>query len=184
MRGANYTVVMKVLDACKTIYSRLKLQKMFYILRSLGYPVSERFKYKQYGPYSHELASEIETSVRLGYLSEKEVSRETAEEGGNPYLRYDIRITKKGKEFLHSAAEEWTEELHLDRVGEVSKVLNRSQPKQLELLATLMYVHDVGVKGDIGKYVRRLKPKFSKAQIDRGLKRVKKIRDELALVKD
>lgn len=172
-------ILMTVADASGTIHSRLKLQKMFYILRSLGYPISKRFKYKDYGPYSHELASEVETFVRLGYLDETRVEEVASGEEDDSYTRYDIRIDERGEEFLKNAAEA-SEGLNLDRIRLVARELNSYRPEDLELIATLMYVEDMRINEEPKEFLRRMKPKFSDRDIDRGLVLVSKFRNELA----
>lgn len=165
---------MHVFSACRKIYSRLKAQKLFYVLRSLGYPVRERYKYKDYGPYSEELASEIETSVRLGYLDEEEVRKDSEDEEVS-YTRYDLEMTSKGEEFLRKFPERRLGPGEAEALKGAARALNEYTPTQLELIATLMYVRDVGVKGDRAKYVMGLKPKFQAKDIEKALGTIRRL---------
>jgi len=174
-----YAKLLAVFEQSAKVHSRIKAQKMFYILKSLGYPVSEKFEYRNYGPYSEELASELRSSVNADFLSEEKTKRE--EEWTDEtivYQRYDYSITPKGKEFLRA---------YLNRLPQLSPVtqtmanvaaeLNGYTPKQLELISTIMFLEDQPVRSDlILSMVQSLKPQFTMHEIQEATEIVKSLR--------
>src|SRR3989442_6883966 len=96
---AKYARMLAVVQRCERIHSRLKVHKIFYVLKSLGYPVHERFEYRQHGPYSDDLASDLQSAVNATYIEETMI--EVAEEGDEePYRRYDYSIGRRGAELI------------------------------------------------------------------------------------
>jgi uncharacterized protein YwgA len=174
-----YAKLLAVFEQSGKVHSRIKAQKLFYILKSLGYPVSEKFEYRNYGPYSEELASELRSSVNADFLSEEKTERE--EEWTDEtivYQRYDYSITRKGEEFLHAYLKRSP---HLVTVAQtmadVAVELNAYTPKQLELISTIMFLEDQPVRSDlILPMVQSLKPQFTLPEIQEAIEIIKSLR--------
>jgi uncharacterized protein YwgA len=163
---AKYARMAAVVQRCERVHSRLKLHKMFYILKSLGYPVRERFEYRHYGPYSVELAANLVSAVNVEYVQESIVEGPD-EEDEDPYRRYDYSFGRRGSEFLKRLfSSDPTLAEVADAMASVAEELNRSRPLQLELVATLMFLQDENVRSDlIVEVLRGNKPQYTEAEV-------------------
>ena len=160
-----YARLMAIFQRCGKIRSRIKIQKIVYVLQSLGYPLTERYEYRHYGPYSEDLASEIRSCVNARYLEEEKVEGEGEEDQG--YTRYDLSIAPRGGQFLEARLRaDATETTTLEKMGEIAWRLNAHGSAKLELLATLMYLEDNGTRPDlIVTMLNDLKPQFLAGEI-------------------
>jgi uncharacterized protein YwgA len=160
-----YARLMAIFQRCGKIRSRIKIQKIVYVLRSLGYPLTERYEYRHYGPYSEDLASELLSCVNARYLEEEKVEGEGEEDQG--YTRYDLSIAPRGVQFLETRLRaDATETAALQRMSEMAGRLNAHGSAKLELLATLMYLEDNGARPDLMvTMLNDLKPQFHAREI-------------------
>ncbi len=155
-----YTRIALAVNACKDgVRGRKKLQKMIYIAQALGYPFREDFTLYWYGPYSHELASELRRMEELSILNERQPP---------PYI---IELTETGKSFLEYFKNNIIKEMGTEqfpKMIDLFRYLSHYRPWQLEILATLFYFHRVENRGpDLLKdVVGKIKPKFSSQEID------------------
>jgi uncharacterized protein YwgA len=51
-----------------SVYGRVRMQKMFYLLDRMGLGSGLQYEYHHYGPYSAELTEEIKDAVAFGFL--------------------------------------------------------------------------------------------------------------------
>ena len=177
-----YAKLLAVFERSGKVHSRIKAQKIFYILKSLGYPVSEKFEYRNYGPYSEELASELRSSVNADFLEEEKTEREEEwQDETIAYQRYDYSISPKGEDFLRSYMKRSPQLLVVaESMATGAAELNSYSPKQLELVSTLMFLEDQPVRDDlILPMVQSLKPQFTLHEIQEGLEIVKRLRTTL-----
>src|SRR2546428_10044271 len=174
---AKYALIVAVVRRCRKLHSRLKVQKIFYVLKSLGYPVLERFEYRQHGPYSDDLASELQSAVNADYLREEQ-TRVEAEEDEQPYQRYDYSLGKTGANLVASRlASDPTLAAIAEEMADVASELNESKPIQLELVATLMFLQDQGVRPDlIVDVLKSNKPQYTDAEIQAALEFIRDLR--------
>ena len=102
-------------DAGGRIVGRTRLQKIAYLLDVAGYGDGFVFRYKHFGPYSHEVAESARRGALLGYFSE---TRHVAPWGGS-YSVYEVDDGSSGnastgrKELAGLAAESSAIELEL-----------------------------------------------------------------------
>lgn len=174
-----YAKLLAVFRRVGRVHSRIKAQKLLYILKSLGYPVSEKFEYRNYGPYSEELASELRSSVNAEFLLEERTEREEVwSDETIPYERYDYSVTPRGEEFLETYLQR-NPQLGsvVDQMAEVGEGLNDYSPRQLELIATLMFLEDKPVRDDlIVPMIESLKPQFTRDEIEQARHVVSELR--------
>jgi uncharacterized protein YwgA len=174
---AKYARLVAIVRRCGTLHSRLKVHKIFYILKSLGYPVREGFDYRHYGPYSGDLASELRSATNAEYLREAEAQVEV-DEDEEPHRRYDYSVGPRGSRFVES---QFTENPTLGAVaGEMAELaaeLNESLPLRLELVATLMFLQDMGVRPEIiANVLRASKPHYTEGEVREALEHIAELR--------
>lgn len=174
---AKYVRLVVVVQRCRTVHSRLKLHKIVYILKSLGYPVRERFEYRHYGPYSGDLASELQSAVNADYVQER-MTETPGEEDEEPYRRYDYSPGRRGSEFVSNVlSSDPTLAAVADSMAGVAEELSQSPPTRLELVATLMFLQDQNVPRDlIGGVLQASKPQFTEAAIRTALEYIAELR--------
>ena len=174
---ARYAKLVAVVQRCRKVHSRLKVQKIFYILKSLGYPVSERYEYRHYGPYSDDLASELQSAVNAAYLLEERTEVE-AEEDEEPHRRYDYSLGQEGPRFISKQfATDPALAAVSDEMARVAESLNASRPLQLELVATLMFLQDENVRSDlILGVLKSNKPQYTDKEIQEALEFITDLR--------
>jgi len=155
-----------VIQRCEWIHSRLKVHKIFYVLKSLGYPVRERFEYRQHGPYSEDLASNLQSAVNATYVEERMIEV-AGEEDEEPYRRYDYSLGQRGSEFIKRLFFlDPTLAAVTDAMAKVANELNQSRPIRLELVATLMFLQDENVRPDlIVGVLRSSKPQYTDDEV-------------------
>ncbi len=183
-----YVKLLAIFERCGKIYSRIKIQKMLYIIKSLGFPVTEEYEYRDYGPYSEELASELRSSVNARFLLEEKVAgpRELGyepdfyEDEADAYERFDLSVAARGGQFLK---EQLSQNPGLEpisaQMAELAADLNKYPPRKLELIATLMFIEDQeGNPKHVVKVLKSLKPQFSAKEIEEALGLIKVLRAE------
>ncbi len=176
-----YAKLLTVFERCGRIYSRIKVQKIFYVLQSLGYPVTEKYEYRNYGPYSEDLAAELRSSVNADFLSESKVEKveEWADENIT-YERYDFSVTSRGARFAKAYLDKDSRlKTSAEAMGEVAAELNKYSPRKLELMATLMFLQDQGTRDDLlVSVLQSLKPQFTQTEVEQALTLIPKLRRE------
>jgi uncharacterized protein len=65
-----------VRDAGGKVVGRTRLQKIAYLLEITGLGNGFRFEYRQFGPYSEQLASAVDVAVLFKQLDEEEIEKE------------------------------------------------------------------------------------------------------------
>jgi uncharacterized protein YwgA len=182
-RMENYAKILAIFESAGTIHSRIKIQKMIYILKSLGYPLNERYEYRHFGPYSEQLASELTASVNTGFLDEKEADSRSGDDLPPDYQRFDLSLTDRGRKFLEVTVKK-NQQLgtQAEGISRVAKHLQAYSPTELELIATLMYLQDQKVPTDqLNTMLRNLKPKFTPEQASKAIGRIEGLRAQLSL---
>ena len=81
---------------CEPVQGRTKMQKLIFLMQQKLESQSNMYLYqaKDYGPFSWQLASDIDYLRANGYITEKKRIRS---DGGE---RYILKITEKGQEFV------------------------------------------------------------------------------------
>ena len=114
------------------VAGRKKLQKIVFLLQSVGAPLTARFEYHFYGPFSEQLADEVRWLVQTGQLIEE--PRQTP--GGH-------------REYVYRAGEAApSAEAFPAPYVTVGRHLNRLDARCLELMATMQYLRARGMTAD------------------------------------
>lgn len=141
----NHAKLMQFFSEAEEVTGRKKLQKMIYILQSLGVPFEEKFQFHFYGPYSEELSLRIEELCNLGFIHERK-------EVKSNYFQYHYSLTKDGTAFLQQFS---------TNLPDCTKMITRLQEKSsrfLELVSTMLYFRELP-KREVEEKVHTVKPK-------------------------
>jgi uncharacterized protein YwgA len=110
----------------KEIRGRKRLQKLGYITKAIGAPVSAKFSLHDYGPYSSEIASATEMLTFLGELDESDVQLGAAKIFVKTYkLNNKVNVDKKLSKSVQTALE----------------LLRRYSTIELEIASTILFFH-------------------------------------------
>jgi len=95
MREFDEMKLARVIDACEGIDGRVKMQKIIYLLRAMGYSLPfDDFTIRQHGPFSRAVACCTDVLKEAVFVEEdRERLDETA--GGKPVFQYNYTIRKE-----------------------------------------------------------------------------------------
>jgi uncharacterized protein YwgA len=140
---------------------KTKLQKMVYLLEKLkNVSVGYDFTFYTYGPFSSDLAADLDYVTTLGGVQvnyEPGINMYEISPGPNA-----DRLTEKSKDFLNE---------NKAALDEIIQRFGTRQAKELELLATLVFVAKSGVREDSAliEKTKELKSKFPLNEIREAL---------------
>jgi hypothetical protein len=109
---------------------RTAIQKLVYFAKTLGVPIPCSFEIYTYGPYSDAITFSVDSMLADDVL--KDISKDQ-----NKYSSY--RLGDNANELLN--AYRTVIEPHLRAIDAVVQSLGSFEPKQLELIATLHFIH-------------------------------------------
>jgi uncharacterized protein YwgA len=178
---AKYARLVAIVQRCGIVHSRLKVHKILYVLKSLGYPVREQFEYRHYGPYSGDVTAELQSAVNAQYVDER-VIETGGEEDEEPYKRYDYSPGRGASDFVSRVFKaDPTLAAVADAMASVAEELCQSSPSRLELIATLMFLQDQNVSRDLlVRVLQGNKPQFTEAEIRAALQYIGELRSRAA----
>ena len=147
-----------LIDSLGVIKSRKAYQKLIYLTKALGVPLEGSYKMYYYGPYSDEIAKELD------YMLFRDIIRVQNDS-------YCFISGSKAKSIV-----EENQEFIKKYQSELDKVINsfgKLEPMQLEIIATthfiynnLKHLYNITDKSIIIDKVKKAKsPKFSEEQI-------------------
>ncbi len=148
-----------------SVDGRKKLQKLVYLIQHKGGPFQEVFQYHLYGPFSEQLANEIEEMKVFGLV------RETQEPTSSGY-KYRYSITKHGTQLLQSLSDSG-----LKPFKELIAELGQYDARDLELKATILFLAESNFQEpDIIRSIKQLKPdqNYSDSEIKESLRYLRK----------
>jgi|GEM_PF-315507 uncharacterized protein YwgA len=143
--------LLRLINALGKVDGRKKLQKIVYILQSMGYPFPQRFGYLHYGPYSSGLAAEMDSLVSAGLVTEQK-----RDGGGYESYVYELGAdaTNLLKELKKTDEPIWA--THAVK-------FNKQDANSLEALSTVIYLRKNGFCGDgLRDRFTALKPQLKK----------------------
>lgn len=158
-----YANIIELLSIAGEIDGRKKIQKIVYILKSLGANFVENFYFHYYGPYSDTLTIELEELKMMNIIEE-----EKNDSGLFPKYRYKL---KKEIDIQHN----------LDKYKDLIEKLNNQKSRFLELVSTIIYFEHEGYPRD--KIVNKIKivksdKNYTDEEIDSAFNFLKVIHDE------
>ena len=141
-----------------SVYGRVRLQKMFYLLDRIGLGSELDYEYHYYGPYSAELTEQIKDAVAFGFIEETPARRAS---DGVPYSVFGRPTVELGESL--GALDRRTSERALVRMqGESATVL--------ELAATIDWLQTREEVPDWQRELfRRKGAKAESGRVDRAL---------------
>ncbi len=163
-----YSVTSYLVESMGKIRGKKAFQKLIYFSKAMGVPLTESYKMYYYGPYSEQVADELEACVGLGILDKDDES-------------FNFISGEKSKETLEQYSDSINE--YKDRLNKVVEYFGGCDPMTLEILATthfiynnMKHLYDITDKENIIKEVEQVKyPKFSKDEILSAYKKLESI---------
>lgn len=136
---------------------KTQVQKLVYFAQQCGVPLGYKYEIYHYGPYSFELSHDLGSLDSLGVLN---VDSDPSGFG------FDISVGKFAERFK-------IEPKYQKKIEKVTNQFGLNTPAQLEVKATVHFVHSVikekvaasKVKSEVIQKVRALKPRFTDAFI-------------------
>ena len=128
--------VAKLVQICRKIESRKKLQKLVYILQQMGNPFHQQFEYLHYGPYSSDLKREIDQLVEAGLIQEESTQ-------AHIFSQYNYGPTANLSDLLRNFGGE-----EKPSWAELATDLNRESPQTLEAISTILFLRQKGFGED------------------------------------
>jgi uncharacterized protein YwgA len=164
-----FVSILRIVDwAGGTVHGRKKLQKTVYLLQTLGAPIDERFGFHFYGPYSEELAEEVDLVRHAGWLNE---SKSVIPNG----YASTFELTEEGRLVLADASES----LDASLAPVVQRICQESA-RFLELVATVEFLRRTGLSMEETRArIPQLKPEqsYTSEEIERALGFVPDLRE-------
>lgn len=148
-----------VLAAGGQLIGKIRLQKAVYLLDQMGLASGFSYEYHHYGPYSEELAEQVEDDVIFGRL-EADLRRRQSD--GVPYVAYGAQTAGIGDPI----------DAHMprSRVRDALAQMERRSATVLELAATMHWLAVVEGRSDwSAELVRRKGAKTKQGRQERAL---------------
>ena len=155
--------IVRKLNQADSWTGRMHIQKFVYFARELlGLPLNYEFILYQRGPYSFDLDTDIQSLRSIGAVEIR------------PRPPYGPSYSSTGLGEVISRLSTVDGETD-DRLTALAKELGPKQAKDLELLATTLYVlrKEHRSEPDVVKRVLSLKPQFTKDQAEKALQQVR-----------
>lgn len=145
--------LLRLVQVCRKIEGRKKLQKIVHILREAGYPFHYRYSFHLHGPFSAELKRDIDLFSEENLLDERESTTRYGE-----FAQYEYRPTDQTNILLS--------ELEADSEpvvwSSLAVRLNEKSAQELEAISTILYLLRSGTKRDeLKARFESLKPQLS-----------------------
>jgi uncharacterized protein YwgA len=149
----------RVIDASGGIDGRVKMQKIVYLLRAMGYDLPfDDFRIRQHGPYSRAVACAADLLSDVGFVREKLEPLEIVNDLGEQANRYSYELEERASTLAktHFKVEPPHGKPSIDEVAPKLKARDR---RVLEVAATKVYLQaEEGLKGgELDTELRRLK---------------------------
>lgn len=164
MRYLDEMKLARVIDACGGIDGRVKMQKIVYLLVTMGYDLPyDDFVIRQQGPFSRAVACSADI-LTSGEFVREEVTPLGPNERGEPMVQYSYAVRDDIAPFIrqHFDVSAGTRKPRVDEIGSELRSLDR---KVLEVAATRLYLErEDGLRGEEAESeLRRLKGHLAEA---------------------
>ena len=139
MRDFDEMKLARVVDACGGIDGRVKMQKIVYLLKAMGYDLPfDDFRIRQHGPFSRAVACSADV-LKGGQILVEEEKAHGTDPHGEPILQYSYIVRDKLKSLIRESFD-IAEPEGKPPVDEVGKELNEHDRPVLEVAATRVYL--------------------------------------------
>ena len=161
----NWLKLLRIVEATDEFSGAVKLQKVAYILQSLGRVPGEQFRWHRFGPYSPSIASRLDELEDMGALS-----IERPETAG---VAHSFRLTECGRSIIEVLGDEADAP-----IGELARELYEWSREELEVAASIDYLRRHGRTSDEAiEEVKSLKAGISADVIDTAKQKLQDFRD-------
>jgi len=139
MRDFDEMKLARVIDSCNGIDGRVKMQKIVYLLKAMGYPLPfDDFTIRQHGPFSRAVACSADVLKEVGILAETTEELGTGSQG-DPVRQYNYALCEEVAPLIRE---------HFDvsappgkpSIDKVAARLNREDRAVLEVAATRLFL--------------------------------------------
>ena len=159
----DYLRICFAIRECEGIRGRKRIHKLFYLSKQAGVPIDAQFEWNNYGPYSMELASFIDSLDKIGYIKEVSEDLDFGE-------RYSYYIEEMGVTFLIKSKTE--SEKSYEHFSRILRELNKMDTKTLERYASIHYLMNEGFSEEYLKRFLKYTKKYSDSEIEEGKKEI------------
>lgn len=161
-----YLPVCYAVGKLNEIQGRKRFQKMVFLSKEAGIPFDEMFEWNNYGPFSKELASEIDSLCKMGFLLEDSI-----ESCDN--IEYHYKLSEKGQGFLNKSLSKDSEVYK--RFDKVLSILEKYDTKDLEKLASIKFLENRGYDLDYIKVFLEYTKSYTDKEVEDGEKSVNEL---------
>lgn len=154
-------LVLYVFSLSNEIKGRKKLQKMVYLINSLGWNAFSDYRLYLYGPYSDGLSYEILNLKEEGMLKE-----EISDKG------YTYKLTKTGDDIYKILEKRISETQIKERTNDILKIIQEYTADKLELISTLVYINNKNPglnRQNLKQEIMKIKPKYKAKEIENAM---------------
>lgn len=158
-----FVTILSLLENAQRNVGKTFIQKGIYILQEgLKEDLDYKYKLHFYGPFSQELANDIDALHDMGLIN---VDYDVNRNG------YQIEITDRGRDFLRKFGNHGVK---VEKIKKVLLLIGKEQVRGMELIGTVLYFAKLTCDdSEIKKLVNMVKPHFSDNEIEEALKRLK-----------
>ena len=152
---SKYLNVLQLIDYLGgSIDGRKKFQKLVYLIQHRGGPFKEVFQYHLYGPFSEQLANELEEMKGFRLVTE------TPERTYSGH-KYTYSITEEGKNLLQSVPNS-----NLEPFKDLIRDLGQRDARNLELMASTLLLSESARSVNESNIVKNVKDLKSEQKYD------------------
>lgn len=151
----SYNKICALVKKMDGIDGRKRFHKLIYLSKEKGIPFEEDFEWNLYGPFSRELASEIDSAEEMNLLEESISDAE-----------YQYKLTENGNKLLEKFQAFSPEENKM--LDDFLTKIKDFNSKDLELIASINYLQNEGYDDDyLIKFLKYAK-KYTTKEIEGG----------------
>ncbi len=179
MRDFDELKLARVIQACDGIDGRVKMQKIIYLLKVMGYDVPfDDFVIRQNGPFSRSLA--WATDVLTGVVIEESVKNLGPNMQGEPMQQYSYRVRDEIAPLIRESFDVAAPG-GKPKLDEMASRLKSKDRAVLEVVATRIFLEREGLTGrELDEELSRLKGHLA-TNFDNALRVMKELKDERLL---
>jgi len=164
LRFKQYSALIGLLQKVAKPVGKTFLQKGIYILQEgLGEKLEYDYRLHFYGPYSQELANDINFLHDLGLIS---IDSDPTGYG------YQIEITEYGTKFFEENFKDYA--IEEGKLNNIISIIGKDYAKEMELIGTTLYFAKLSNNDEeIKQLVNMVKPHFNANDIELALKKLR-----------
>jgi len=151
----SYEKICTLVKKMEGIRGRKKFQKIVYLAKESGISFNEDFEWNNFGPFSRELASEIDSAKEMNLLSESKSQGE-----------YEYELTEKGEELIQR--DEAFNPTQLENLGRLISEIKDLDSQELEKISSIKYLKNQGYKENYMKNFLKSTKDYTEDQINEG----------------